>query len=421
MRTIEEVYLIGNAPLPKFGSAKTYELGNTGEPLAEKTTPTIVRVAQSELELTYLHNPLIFNGINKIIQTIMSAEHELVCKSPEIKTYFEAYFEELGNSGSDITWEELLSQIYKFQCIYGKAWVENIFNKRQNRIVDWDLIDPKKMDYAKQSEDKIALNKFGKPIGYVETLPYDTPVTKTNLTKEAIAANVTLPPNSIFLEPRRIAQIKLFTIGDGFYPIGLIEPIYQSSLRKLNVESALANSIWKLGFPTRIAKIGDANHEPTPQQVESILNKLKDSTYKTELSIPYYVAIDILESKKAVEKLKENLEYFKENEVAGLGIPKPFVTGGGEETNRATLGNQDSMFQLTLRDIIDKTCESIRKYMFKPLCEFEGFKEIPRLKWEVTGSDELDKKTKRLIAYIKAGALEPQSIKAYIKKAEKIE
>ncbi len=419
MRTIEEVYLVGNSPLPKFGPSSK-EVTITGEPISEKTTPTNIRVPQNELELTYLHNPLIFNGINKIVQTIMSAKHELICTDPKVKEYFEAFFEELGNSGSDVTWEELLSQIYKFQCIYGKAWIENIFNKRGNRIVDWDLIDPKKMDYAKQSEDKIALDKFGKPVGYVEVLPYDTPVKEAHLSAEAIAAAVTLEPNAIFLEPKLVAQIKLFTVGDGFYPIGLIEPIYQSSLRKLNVESALANSIWKLGFPTRIAKVGDANHEPTPQQIENTLNKLKNSNFKTELAIPYYVSIDILGNKKS-EELRTNLEYFKENEVAGLGIPKPFATGGGEATNRATLGNQDGMFQLTLRDIIDKTCESIRKYMFRPICLLEGFKEVPSLKWDFTGPDELDKKTKRLLSYVKAGIIEPESLKEYVKKIEKLE
>lgn len=418
MRTIEEVYLIGNSPLPKFGS--TYNIGNTGEPLTVKTTPDNIRVPQSELELTYGHNPIIFNGVNKIVQTIMSAKHELVCIDPKVKIYFEAFFEELGNSGSDITWEELLSQIYKFQCIYGKAWIENIFNKRGNRIVDWDLIDPKKMDYAKQAQDKIALDKFSRPIGYVETLPYDTPAKEQRLSKEALAAGVSLPPNAIFLEPKRVAQIKLFTVGDGFYPIGLIEPIYQSSLRKLNVESALANSIWRLGFPTRLAKVGDANHEPTPQQIENTLNKLKDSNYKTELAIPYYVDVSILGNKKS-EELRTNLEYFKENEVAGLGIPKPFATGGGEETNRATLGNQDGMFQLTLRDIIDKTCESIRKYMFKPICLLEGFKEIPSLKWDFTGPDEIDKKSKRLISYVKAGVLDAGSVMEYVKQAEKLQ
>jgi len=130
--------------------------------------------------------------------------------------------------------------------------------------------------------------------------------------------------------------------------------------------------------------------------------------------------LKILESKKA-EKLREHLEYFREQEIAGLGIPKPFATGGGEATNRATLGNQSGMFQLTLRDIIDKTIDAIRRYMFKPICDLEGFKVVPTLKWDVIGADELDKKAKRILSYIKAGVISPDDIRDFIKKIEKLE
>lgn len=415
MRTIDEVYLVGNAQ-PVFG--KNIISGELGEPKSLKTTPGIVRVPQAELELTYLHNPIIFNGINKIIESIMSAKHELVCEDDNVKSFFEAFFESLGNSGSDLTWEELLSLMYKYQCIYGKVWIENIFNKKKNRIVDWDTIDPKKMDYAKSSNELIALDKFGRPYGYVETLPYEVAVPEQNLPPK-IADKISMPPNGIFLNRKLVAQIKLFTIGDGFYPIGLIEPIYKNSIRKMNIEEALANAIWRHGFPIIVGKIGDPNHEPTPQQVKSILDKLKDISFKQELAVPYYYDLKILESKKA-EKLRQHLDYFRDNEIAGLGIPKPFVTGGGEATNRATLGNQEGMFQLTLRDMIDKTVEQIRKYLFKPICELEGFKEIPTLKWDVLGADELDRKAKRLLTYIQAGVLAPEEIKEFIEKVEKL-
>ena len=412
MRTIEEVYLSSNS------EPKILSIGSTGIPKSQKTTPKIQRVPASELELTYLHNPLIFNGINKIVQTIMSADHELVCKNPTVKKYFSDFFDDLGNSGSDITWEELLSAIYKYQTIYGKTWIENVYNKRGNRIVDWDLIDPKKMDYLKNSAQNIVLDEFGNPRGYVESLPYDTSARKQQ-TLPLIASEGTLPPNAIFLEPKRVAQLKLFVIGDGFYPIGLIEPIYQTSLRKLNIEEALANAIWRHGFPTFLAKIGDANHEPTPQQVQHTLDKLRDSSFKQELAVPYFTDLSILESKKS-ERLREHLEYFQDQEVAGLGIPKPFCTGGGEATNRATLGNQQDMFQLTLRDITDKTADSNRKYMFKPLCDLEGFKEVPILKWEVLGSGELNDKADRLLKYVKAGILNPQKLNKFVEKVEKI-
>jgi hypothetical protein len=208
-------------------------------------------------------------------------------------------------------------------------------------------------------------------------------------------------------------------VGDGFYPIGLIEPIYKTSLRKLNIEEALANAIWRHGFPIMLATIGDSNHEPTPQQVTSILTKLKDVNFKQELSIPYYYDLKILEAKKA-EKLREHLEYFKDQEIAGLGIPKPFATGGGEATNRATLASQSDMFQLTLRDIINKTVFSIQKYMFKPICDLEGFKEVPNIKWDLVGPDELNEQSKRMIEYVKANIFTTEEVKPLIKQSEQM-
>jgi len=415
MRTIDEVYLVSN---PITVTNAVPPSGELGVPESKKTTPTLSRVKLQELELTYMHNPTVFNGINKIVQTIMSADHELVCPDKKVKAWFENYLDNLGNSGTDMSWEIMLSQIYKFQCIYGRSYVEQIFNKRGNRIVDWDMIDPKKMDYAKSSTLTIVMDEFQNPVGYAESLPYGYSVDDDRL-PTGLKDKVTMPMNSIFLPVNKVAQIKLFTVGDGFYPIGLIEPIYKTSLRKMNIEEALANAVWRHGFPIIAASVGDANHEPTPQQVQSILEKLRDISYKQELSYPYYYDLKILESKKS-EKLSQHLEYFREQEVAGMGIPKPFATGGGEATNRATLGNQSGMFALSLRDIIDKTSDAIRQQLFRPICKLEGFKTVPTLKWDVVGADEFDNKVKRIVSYVKNGILTPEEVKDFIKGTEKM-
>ena len=395
-------------------------IGDTGDPKAIKTTPDIKRVDLQELELTYLHNPTIFNGVNKIVQTIMSANHEIVANDKNVKNYFDKFTENLGNSGSDITWDELLSDIFKHQCIYGRSFIENIYNKRQNSIVDWDILDPKKIDYAKDKNGKIVLDKFSRPVGYFQTIP---------LGEDAVIKDQVLPQDviapaqgkSIFLEPKFLAQMKLFTVGDAFYPIGIIEPIYKTSLRKMNIEDALANAIYRLGFPIVWAQLGDMNHEPTPQQVENMLKKLKDLTNKSEIATPYYYNLQILESKKS-EKLKEHLDYFREQEIAGMGIPKPFATGSAGGATMATLGKQDAMFQLTLRDIIRKTIFSIEKYMFAPICRLEHFKEVPKIKWDIVGTDELDRKAKRLFKYVQAGLIDPDiKISEFIKKTENLE
>lgn len=337
MRTISNIYLSQGTndvtqTLVSGSITKPSSLidGEQGNPKTKKTTPAVPRVSMLELELNYLHNPVISNGINKIVQTIMSGEHVIAAKDKRVLSYFNNFVENLGSSGSYITWEEILSLTYKYQCIYGWSWIENIFNEKGNRIVDWDIIDPKTMDYARESNDRMALDKFSRPLGYVQSLPYDFPLSNSETRlPEHVRGKVMLPNNGLFLEPKQIALIKMFKIGDGFYPIGLVEPAYKASLRKLNIEEALANAIWRHGFPIFLAKLGDDNHAPTPQLIQSILEKMRDASHKQEMAVPYYYDISILESKKS-EKLREHLEYFRQQEVTALGIPMPYATGGGE-------------------------------------------------------------------------------------------
>jgi len=402
-------------------------LGDTGQPKAIKTTPKIKRVVPVELELTWANDATVFNGVNKVVQTIMGTRHEIKAKDPKIEEFFKNFVNNLGTSGSDITWDELLAQIFEHECIFGWAWVENIFNKKGNRIVDWDIIDPKKMDYAKDRMNNIVLDKFGKPIGYFEKLAYGTFADETinfwDVTLKGLPEKVMAPPGYkvVFLKPKQVALIKLFTVGDGFYPYGLVEPIYKTTLRKMNIEESLANAIYRHGFPIIWAQLGDMNHEPTPQHIESMLDKLKNINTKQEIATPYFYDLKIIESKK-FDKLAQSLEYYINQQVTGLGIPKPFATGGGEATNRATLGNQAALYQLTLKDIINRTSAAIEKYMFKPVAELEGFKEIPKLVWDPPGVDEQENKAKRLIQYIKSGVIKPSlKIEEFIKQIENIE
>ncbi len=411
MRPITD--LLSNSP--------SLAVGQSGNPDSVKTTPEVERVAQDELEVMYIQNPMVFNSINKLVQTIMSSEHYVEAKDEKVQKFFDKFIKNVGRN-SDLTWEGLLSDIFKHQFIYGRAFIENIFNKKGNRIVDWDKIDPKKMDYAKDSDGNIVLDKTGQPVGYFELVPASLNSNIESTPESQLPENVDLPMNqkAIFFEPEKLAHLKLYSVGDGFYGIGLIEPIYQTSLRKLNIERALANAIYRHGFPIIWAQLGDMNHEPTPQQLQNMLDRLKGLSNKNEIATPYYHQLNLLESKTS-EKMKEHLDYFRKQEVAGMGVPEPFITGSAEGANFATLGKQDSMFQLTLNDLIRRTTEAIERYMFAPICELEGFNEVPKLKWEVVGSEELNNKAQRLVEYVKSGVLDPNNVQDFVRKIEQLE
>jgi hypothetical protein len=363
--------------------------GNSGKPrpASVKTTPEESRVGYPELESAYINRPNIFNGINKIVQTVMSAECNLEGTNEEYKDYVAYVLEHIGSKGGQLTWKELKDKIIRYNCIYGNVWVELIRNVGDTEIVDLDFIDPKKMDYAKDSNQNISLDQYGNPIGYVETLPMG--VNTEGINKIKPPESVTLSQNQLFLPADRVAHFKFYTVGDGFYGIGLVEPSYKAIVRGMNMEQALANWTYNSGFPPRVVYVGDERNPPNIQKIDSALKAVKELNYKQNLSIPYYMKVELLEAKSA-GKIRDNLEYFKEAEVTSLGIPKPFVTGGGEETNRATLVNQDSMFRLTLRDVMQQFGASLRKLVFRPIIKMKypdaDESEIPYLEWGEIGS-----------------------------------
>jgi len=409
---------VSNISGPEDGVKETYK--STYEDYDSTDFSKVTRTPKKELELSYRKNPVVFNSINKFVQTIMSAKHTIKAKDPRVKIYFEEFLDNLGNSGSLITWEELLTHIFRHQCIYGASWVENVYNKFGNKIVDWDIIDPLKIDYAKNSNKEVLFDSDGNIFGYVFTASPNTIIPPEKI--RATPRFVSLPSNSYFIPRKKIAMVKLYTVGDGVYPIGLIEPIYSTSVRKLNMEEALANATYRHGFPTIVIKIGDLNHDATPNQIKNMTDKLKGVSFRQELVVPYYYNVEMLESKNA-EKLKEHLEYYKEQEIAGLGIPRPYATGSGTNENRSVLDNMSNLFELTLKDIIAATVSSIRKQMFKPICELEGFKEVPTLEWEIIGVDEFDNKAKRISNYIKDGIIAPNdpAVVNYVRETENLE
>lgn len=373
----------------------------------------------AELERAYKRDPIAFNSVNKAVQMIMASGYEIIANSEEAKKYFISFFNNIGNVGEDITFDEVLEAIFKYQMIYGNAFVEIVFNKKMDRIVDLVLVDPKRMDYAKDASSKIALDKYGKPVGYTLKLPYGV-TAKGDAIPEEFKNKVSLGSDQIFMLPQRICHFKLYTVGDRFYGVGLIEPAYKSIIRKMNIEEAQTNSIYSRGTYPVIATVGDEQHEPGPADIQSaldILTKLKHDRY---ISKPYWVKVDPLEVKQS-DIVDTTLNYLRMNETSSLGIPMAFASGEGEKTNRATLNNQQKMMEFTLNDIVSKTLSTIRKYILKRISYYNGISEIPKIKWGDIGAEEINEKANRLVEYTKIGILTPEEIKEYVKKLEDLE
>jgi ribulose bisphosphate carboxylase small subunit len=402
-----------------LGTRVTMELASVGgveAPRTTKETPEVERVEPEALELAYLTDSITFNSINKVTQAIMSAGYEVTAKEEDVRNYFNDFLDTIGKVGEDITFTELLKTIFQNQAIYGNAYIELVYNKKLTKIVDLVALDPKRIDYAKTGAQKIALDKYGKPIGYTQKIPLGV---STEGLGDPAPKEVSLGPSEIFLMPERIAHFKLYTFGDRFYGVGLIEPGYKDIIYAKNIKDAQTNSIFTRGTGPIIDYVGDQDHYPTAEQIKSTAKKLSELKYSRYFAFPYWHDIQPLEIKHS-DIVNDTIRYLQESQAASLGVPLAFATGSGERTNRATLSNQQRFLEFTLRDIVNRTIASIRKYIFSRISRTQKFKEIPDIRWGYLGTEEINDKAGRLNNYVKTGILKPEEARGYAMSSENL-
>ena len=310
---------------------------------------------------------------------------------------------------------DLLAETLRHQFITGNAYQENIFNKRGSKIVDFDIVNPVSMDYLRMQSGFIYLDKHQNPVGYVQSVPSSQDVSLQQ--KFEFPTDARIDTNQLFIPRERITHFKLYKVGDGFDGLGIIEPIYNSSLRKLNSEKGFAEAASRLGSPIITAKIGDSLHEPTPQQIQNTLTEVSKVNQKSAFAYPYTTELKLLEPRKP-EKLKEYLDYFGESEVTGMGMPSAFATGKGQETNRATLARQEYLLKLSMKEIIKRTMKVIEEKQIKVIAKQYGINPV-RMKWGEIALEEVDARSVRLTAYADKGLLTPDSqLEDYIRGLE---
>lgn len=363
-----------------LSESRELQNGNAGSPVGQKETTDIdldSRVPDKKLEMVYRNVPVVHNSINKTTQVIMGRDREL--RGSNVN-FFRRFLDNVGDVGGSEHWNSILEKIFRYQFIYGEAYVELVRDADTGRVVDLATIDPKSVEYAKSNriDNHIALDEYGNPLGYVQKLP--SQVGSIEQVYEP-PEEVTLGPNEVYFPRENIAHFKLHTFGEGFYPIGAIEPIYRDAERIHQLKEDYADKVHSTLFPYVVANVGDDTHEATPETVANVRDLLVDAKHDTVISLPDHIDLNMLEA-DSPESLIEHMNNFNNEIVAGMGIPKPFGTGKGDTVNRATLQAQDKMYQTSIVDIIDRTVETIRTQVFERVAESEGVDDVPQYDWD---------------------------------------
>jgi len=373
------------------------------------------RVNPIDLETIYIREGMVYNWINKFVESFLACDFRVNTSNERERKIMEEFLRASN-------FRNLLKTTVQHMLVYGNAFWEKITNGGTKLLaVDW--IDPKTMDVKRTPMGKVIYAQDGKPEAYVQYVKWNVDTSK--IPKERQVNQTAMFPETqsgkgILLKREEVVQFPYNTIGDSWWGVGLIEPIYNIIRVKQNAEAGYAEAIQRVAYPRIWVKVGDDQHPPTPEQIDDVWNQLKGLETKHQFVSPYFYEPVILESKR-VEKLADNLKYFSDQIVAGLGGPKPFITGLGTDTNKATLNDQKILFERQLKALQEQISQIIEREVFAVLAKQYRFRSVPTLVWEEISTESLDSKADRLVKYVNAGLLNPdKDIRNIIRTSERL-
>jgi hypothetical protein len=399
--------------LKTFGLARAARnpLAMPGARETLEVTSKAIRVNPVELEKAYLRHPIVFNGVNAYLNVFLSTNYYLSGDQDDV--------DDLNAFLSKIDWQSKLINIVSRQAIYGKAWLELRNGSRSGKLVDVATVDPKTMDFKRDLYGNIVYDSAnGGPSSYFQYLSYDVSNVSGKDVKMQTSPWEGGDNRGIDIPKEKIALYPLYTSSNDFDGVGLIEPVYDVVKSSNTFRKGLSQYIVRHGFPITATYVGDANHEPTMEEIDHVVDLMKNLNEKNEIVVPYYYRVEVLESKKAIQ-LSQHLEYFDDLIIAGMGVPRAFVLGAGEGLNKSTLDKQNLMFMRKIKMMQHAISQITREMIFKRYANENGFNTVPELLWEEVSLDDMDSKAQRISQYIQVQALTPDdSLEAFIRSLE---
>ena len=389
-------------------------LPEDAKPQSVRTIEIDKRVSPSWLEKLYVRDADTFAAINHRVRTFMSSNYMIKADSPQVEKWYKDF---LKNARFDI----ILRKIVLHCSIYGNAWVELVKNSN-GQIVGFDHIDPKVMDFARDSNGRILWDKYNNPQYYVQVISDGGGVPEGRKHRQVSHTSDKMDVFSgtgIRLERDEVAHFTMHTIGDQLDGIGLIEPMYNALLSKIQMEKDWGHAVKKAASPLVVAKAGDELHRPTDTMVDKLMEKIRDIKSTSVLAIPYYH--DIEYKTADIQSLEPNLSYYVDKISASTGVPKPYVIGSGEQTPRSTFKGLNLGYERDIQEMQKSISYDAEQQMFHLISETYKISEVPRLEFETPSIEYMDARAGRYVDYANSGLLIPdKGIRDHVRRMENL-
>ncbi len=360
-----------------------------------------VRVEKSKIREICMSDAMSFNMLNVYTNLIMKAGYKYIGETEE----YEKLFSEMKNYGDKSSIRRLHKELLRDRGQYGAAFLELIPYEDGNGIADLRRVNASKIDYVRDKQGNLILDRNGEPFGFVmdfganaklkskgDTVPSELTVLGFNLNK-----------GQIYLKRDKIVVFPLYRLENNYDYIGLIEPAYQDIVDRLEAAQIQVNALKVKATSKPVITVGDAQHEPTPQMMDDANYLVSNMTEADGLVIPKFMEVSTLEY-KSLDLVAETVKMLLSSLAAASGTPLSLITGNGEATNRSTLASHLEMTLSMLQSQVDDYVEDFNMFVIERIKTENNLKGNCSLVWDrIRYEDRLEELENLQKAYLNGG------------------
>lgn len=376
------------------------------------------RVSRKNLDLCYISDPQVFGSINRRVQKIMKAGSRVEATKKKDQEIWDEFFNNICREGQHFDLEEIHERNFFDRLKYGTSYVELIFNQDYNKIVDLKLLDSRVIDYARDSSQNIYFNpKTQRPLGYIIKVDISQ---RSRVYGDEVPewAKISLEGDEIFIYSFRIVEFPLFTFGNGWESMGVIEPSYTTKNRKDKIVEAITNELYIAGSNPIYAVLGDNQKKPTKQQKKKTLEALQNIRHSSALVFEHPTQLNTVDVKHS-DQYEGILKYLKSDISTSIGLPLALLDSTSD-IPRSALKQMKEDMDLSEQQIVESYVRQFNKRLLKPIADFNRWGEA-KLIWNDVSSEDIDAKVNNLMSCIDKRVFSPEQVFDELKNALNIE
>lgn len=314
----------------------------------EDVQGTVVkRVPVKELQLLYLNNQFIFRGVNVRADELITRGYRIVEGDENGRNLCQ---ELITNSGED----NLFWQLSVNTDVAGDGYLEKVKNQAGTKIALLKHVNPINFGFMTdlENDNQILVDDAGKPTSYLQRV----------VDKEGKEQRIEVSLDEI-------AHLRFNTFGDEFNGISSLQPVYNTSIRLMNMEHAAAEAAVKTANPTWVV----TTETKSPQELAKWAGVLGRISAKEVVFLPNGVKLEL--KSPGNQNFSDYSNYFLDAVVAALGVPKSILTGSSDTGggNRATVQTLSKHFFSVIRANQRYVTELFNK-IFEEYGDLAGFK-----------------------------------------------